>query len=79
MSKSVKPEFPESVDGKVTARVESVRKFRQGNPRIDYYPLQNAMAAIEWLRERYPKLSTREVIDALAVKGKESFSGNTQR
>ena len=76
MNKSKHSEFPESVDGKVSARVEGVRKFRHANPRIDYYPIPDAVAAIEWLRERNPKLSTREAIDTLVVKGKEALSGN---
>ena len=76
MNKSKHSEFPESVDGKVSARAEGVRKFRQANPRIDYYPIPDAVAAIEWLRERNPKLSTREAIDTLVVKGKEALSGN---
>ena len=79
MNKSVKPEFPESVDGKVRARVQApLEKFRQVNPRIDYYPTPEAMAAIEWLRERHPKASTRELIDALVGKGKEALSGKAK-
>ena len=78
MSKS---EFPESKDStanhKVTAWVQpSLKKFRQANPRVDYYPTPEAMAAIDWLRQRHPKASTRELIDALVEKGKEALSGN---
>ena len=80
MSKS---EFPESADTKgnhkVTARVQpNLKKFRQANPRVDYYPTPEAMAAIEWLRERHPKASTRELIDALVRKGKDALSGNAK-
>ena len=84
MSKSVNGKFPETDDTeiaqrvgcKVSARVEGVRKFRQVNPRIDYYPIPDAAAAIEWLRERNPKVSTRELIDVLIIEGQQSLSGN---
>ena len=73
MSKSAVVKFPETANGKVTARVEGVRKFRQANPRHDYYPTPDAAAAIQRMRERYPKASVREVIDTLIVEGLKAF------
>lgn len=84
MSKPAKSKFPETGNGKDAPRVapsvkppvDSMRKFRQANPRVDYYPIPDAVAAIEWLRERNPKVTTRELIDSLVVEGQRSLSGN---
>ena len=77
MGKSTKLKFPETENSKVIATV-GIRKFREANPRIDYYPMPDALGAIEWLRKRNPAVSTRELIDALLVAGRKSFSGNGQ-
>ncbi len=47
----------------------SMRKFRKENPRIDYYPLPSAVAAIERLRTHHPDAPTRAIIDMLVVAG----------
>ena len=73
MSKSAKSGFPETGNRKVTGKVEGVRKFRQSNPRIDYYPMPDAAAAIQRMREQYPTASVREVIDTLSVEGAKAF------
>ena len=73
MSKSEKVTFPETGNPKVSLRVEGVRKFRQTNPRHDYYPTPDAAAAIQRMREQYPKASIREVIDTLIVEGLKAF------
>ena len=78
MSNSAKTEFPETDNTKVSPRVESVRRFRANWRRIDYYPMSDAVAAIAWLRERNPKVTTRELIDALIIEGHQSLSGNSQ-
>ena len=76
MSKSAKSQLSKGVDSKIPTSVDRVGKFRQTNPRIDYYPMPDAMAAINWLRERKPKANTRELIDALIIAGKKAISGN---
>lgn len=78
MSKSAKSEFPETGNSNITARVEGVRKFRQANPRHDYYPTADAAAAIERMREQYPTASVREVIDTLIVEGVKAFPEKAQ-
>lgn len=78
MNNAKKSEFPENTNGKVTARVNALRKFRGANPRVDYYPTEGAMAAIDWLRSRHPKASTRELIDTLIGHGKKALTGNTK-
>jgi hypothetical protein len=47
----------------------SMTNFRRQNPRIDYYPTANAAAVIERLKKCNPKACTRELLDALIVKG----------
>lgn len=48
---------------------KSMTAFRKLNPRIDYYPTPDAVAAIERLRKCNPNACTRELLDALVVKG----------
>ncbi len=85
------PETSEPVtDGKVTARVddkssspksgkkEHLKRFRKDNPRIDYYPSEEAEAAIAATHKANPKHPTRSIIDFLIVKGFKTVSGNTQ-
>lgn len=57
----------------------ALAKFRNANPRIDYYPVPDAVAAIESLRLRDPTRSTRELIDTLVVTGMDALSGNGGR
>jgi hypothetical protein len=47
----------------------SMTEFRKQNPRIDYYPTANAAAVIERLKKCNPNACTRELLDALIVKG----------
>ncbi len=49
----------------------SMTDFRKQNPRIDYYPTPDALAAIERLRKTTPNASTRELIDTLVVAGEK--------
>lgn len=51
--------------------------FRRQNPRIDYYPTPQAAAAIERLRKCNPGVCTRELIDALVMKGHNVFFPQT--
>ena len=51
----------------------SMAKFRRQYPRFDYYPEEKAMAAIQRLRKANPCVCTREIIDALVVRGGQSF------
>lgn len=51
----------------------SMVEFRRQNPRIDYYPMPDAVAAIERLRKAKPGVCTRELLDALVVKGGKAF------
>jgi hypothetical protein len=51
-----------------------MREFRKQNPRIDYYPTPEAFAAIERLRNQFPKFNTRELLDALVVEGIKVFT-----
>ena len=54
----------------MTEQTESaMQKFRRVNPRIDYFPTEDAVAAIERLRQSKPGVCTRELLDMLAVKG----------
>lgn len=87
MSKSAKAKFPETdnpkvslrVDGKVMARVESVRRFRMNWRRFDYYPAPDALKEIDRIRELNPKHTIGQLIDYLVLQGIETTSGNTQR
>lgn len=87
--------FPETSeilqDGEVTARVaprspppkpgkkEHLKRFRKDNPRIDYYPSEDAEAAITATHKANPKYPTTRIIDFLIVKGFKAFSGNGAR
>jgi hypothetical protein len=51
------------------AKPKSMTAFRKQNPRIDYYPTANAAAVIERLKKCNPNACTRELLDALIVKG----------
>ena len=51
----------------------SMTEFRKQNPRIDYYPTQDAAAVIERLRKCNPTFCTRELLDVLIVKGGKVF------
>ncbi len=57
----------------MTERKPSMQKFRRENPRHDYYPMPDAIAAIERLRQHYPDAPTRALIDMLVVAGIESL------
>ena len=54
----------------------AVRRYRAARRRVDYFPDQQAMAAIERLSKRYPNHALRAVIDALIREGAKAFSGN---
>ena len=54
-------------------KVSAVRKFRKENPRIDYFPTPDAVAAIERLRKANPGFCTRELIDMLVVEGGKAW------
>ncbi len=49
----------------------SMTAFRSQNPRIDYFPTPDAVAAIERLRKTTPNASTRELLDTLVVAGEK--------
>lgn len=51
----------------------AMQKFRRMNQRIDYYPVPDAVAAIERLKQSRPGLSAREIIDTLVVAGIKAF------
>ena len=51
----------------------SMAKFRRENRRVDYYGMPEPLAVIERLRKCNPGASTRELIDALIVKGGKAF------
>ena len=50
-----------------------LQRFRRGYARIDYYPHQDSVAAIERLRAQYPGASVRQLIDLLIERGAASF------
>ena len=50
-----------------------LQRFRRGYARINYYPHQDSVAAIEHLRSQYPSASVRQLIDLLIEKGAASF------
>ena len=52
---------------------KSMSKYRQQNRRYDYYPTPDAAKIIEVLRKFNPGATTREVLDALIVKGGKVF------
>ena len=52
-------------------------KFRRENPRYDYYPTADAAKIIECVRKRNPGSCTREILDALIVKGGKVFFPDT--
>lgn len=53
----------------MTERKPSMQKFRRENKRVDYYPMPDAVAAIERLRQHYPDAPTRALIDMLVMAG----------
>jgi hypothetical protein len=53
----------------MTERKPSMQKFRKENKRVDYYPMPDAVAAIERLRQHYPDAPTRALIDMLVMAG----------
>ena len=70
--------FPETTDAATTSTSQQVcnkglRRFREANPRIDYYPSQRALEAIDRLRQRYPDHPVRNLIDALIREGDKAF------
>ena len=70
--------FPETTDAATTSISRQVcnkglRRFREANPRIDYYPSESARATIERLRQRYPDHPVRDLIDALIREGDKAF------
>lgn len=76
--------FPETIDATGTPSSQQgfnkgLRRFREANPRIDYYPSEKAREAIERLRQRYPDHPVRDLIDALIREGDKAFSGNKPR
>lgn len=77
MSKSAKPEFPETDHGKVTGRVASVRRFRMNWRRIDYYPAPDALKEIDRMRALNPTHTIGQLIDYLVLQGIKTTSGNT--
>jgi hypothetical protein len=46
-----------------------VRRFRQGSPRLDYYPGATAMAAITRLKASSPGASNQIILDRLVEAG----------
>ena len=56
-----------------TKRKSSMTDFRKQNPRIDYYPTAHAAAVIERLKKCNPNACTRELLDALIIKGGKVF------
>ena len=77
MRKSLKSEFPETDNIKVTARIESVRRFRMNWRRIDYYPAPDALKEIDRIRELNPTHTIGQLIDYLVLQGIKPTSGNT--
>ena len=70
--------FPETTDAATTSTsqqdcTKGLRRFRDANPRIDYYPSQRALEAIDSLRLRYPDHPVRNLIDALIREGDKAF------
>ena len=57
---------------------KAVRLYRAARVRVDYFPNQAAMDAIERLRKRYPNHPVRAVLDALIREGDKVFSGNAR-
>ncbi len=55
-----------------SANAKHLQDFRKLNPRIDYYPVPEALAAIRKLQAKYPNFSLRELVDALVIKGCKS-------
>lgn len=51
------------------ASARSVRPWRKGRRRFDYYPSTEALAAIDRLRESDPTFTTQEVLDILIEEG----------
>jgi hypothetical protein len=58
-----------------TAKAGSMRRFRQNNRRIDYYPTAGAFDAIDTMHKANPNWSLRELVDYLVVAGYKSASG----
>ena len=77
MNKPASSEFPETDNSKVTARVESVRRFRKNWRRIDYYPAPDALKEIDRMRELNQQHTIGQLIDYLVLQGIKPTSGNT--
>ena len=50
-------------------RKSSMSEFRKHNRRIDYFPVPDALSAIEQLRKLHPDAPMRAIIDMLVVAG----------
>jgi hypothetical protein len=53
----------------------SMQRFRKNNRRIDYYPAEGALDAIDALHRANPGWSLRELVDYLVVTGYKAASG----
>lgn len=56
-----------------TKSESAMQKFRRENFRVDYYPIPEAVSAIERLRQSKPGVCTRELIDILVMEGIKTF------
>jgi hypothetical protein len=68
-------EIASDVSPAPTAKPGSMRRFRQNNRRIDYYPTAGAFDAIDTMHKANPNWSLRELVDYLVVTGYKSASG----
>lgn len=62
----------------MTRQLSNLQRFRKENRRIDYYPTNEAVAAIERLGLMFPELSTRELVDMLVTQGIKAFPETSQ-
>lgn len=57
---------------------ERLQRFRKDNPRIDYYPSEEAEATIEAIHKVNAGHGVSRITDYLVVRGYKAPSGNTQ-
>ena len=55
------------------AQPSSLQRFRHKYSHIDYYPHRDSVVAIERLRAKCPKYTTRQILDVLIEAGEKSL------
>lgn len=77
MNKSPHLKFPETREEQIASRVARINRFREGRPRIDYFPSNEAQSAIEIFMKHNPQLTFQAALDDLILRGASVARGST--